>query len=1263
MSAQTPVSIADERSRLLTLVFTDLVNSVGLKIQLGDVEAGRLISAHHDGLRELLSATGGREILVAGDGSFLTFETPSQAVEFALRLQDFHHKNQKLPAVRIGIHMGEVTETLSDDSARPVEVAGLAVDIASRIQSLASARQILMSYPVFDNARQRISASAFTLPLEWRAHGRYLFKGADATLEIFEVGLLGIAAFKPPSGSTKASRDVLGEEEATLGWRPAQGLDLPDRPNWILLEKLGEGGFGDVWLVEHRKTRERHVIKFCYSTDRLRALKREVTLFRLLKETLGDRTDIARVIDYQFDSAPYFLEMEFAGHYNLTTWLDEQGGVNAIPLETRVELVAQIAEAIAAAHSVGVLHKDIKPSNIMITETGARPRIRMIDFGIGAVSDRNLLDIKGITATGLTEVEISSDYASSMAGTRLYMAPELIEGKAATTKSDVYSLGVLLYQMVAGKIGQTLSFGWERDIPDELLRQDIEACVDGRPENRLLSAEELAKRLRMLPERRKALEAERQAVIRRESSRRRRRLYIVAAMLLAVLTVFAAQFAFLQKQKAEAAEILQKKAEAARAEALEQANQTRIALTTAKRAHYFGAIALAEASLRESRLDKVQEVLFNEAPAEFRNLEWGWLLEETSPEDMAIKNSNFFDTKFTSGGETFVAGSRDGAGKGYVSIYDSATGQRLQTIKTNERLVWNLDVSPDERLAATASSDNVVTIVDLHANQIVHTITSHTAILRDVKFSPDGKLLATCSRDHSIGIWDTENFGLLQMMFLPEDSLTEIAFSPDSKYLVSGSLEHHARVFDVTAGEQVAMLAGHTDRVLSVTFLADNSGIATACTDGETRIFPWSTEQIPPVIEPRISVRTRDSYPAQVVSSPKGKYVYIGNDNGSIKKLSVDTGFEHLNIQVDQPLWKIDLCPDTRRLMVTTRWSIRLLDMERLEGDSVTTEWADMATTPANAQVIDLATVVKIRDTTWNYDTRWQTTSGLSLFEFKDRKYFTQSPYHVYSPDRTEMIRIYPSTLGGRVVSTKMRRVIRAFPGDVIVSAAYSPDGNLAAVATQNAGTRVYNVASWEVEYQLPRNPNGPSAIKFSSDSKLLIVGNVDGAIESYDMTDGSLIRQLVKPGKSAVLSLDISNDGQLLAAGLDNDRAIVLNLNSGDQISTMSGHVRYVHALKFAPGGERLATLSRDGTVKLWDAKSGRELVTLFNLPQGVVPLGISFAPDMQLISIATSDRRILKTEVFPWDSKIYGGGDQPLTERIEQWKRRKRLGIDSQM
>ena len=192
-------------SRILTLVFTDLVDSTALKRRLGDRAVGELISRHRALVGRLAGECSGRIIDWAGDGCFLTFETPSAAVSFALRLQQAHREEPDLPDVRTGLHMGEVSERPGPDgdAARP-RVEGLAVDLAARIAGLARPGQALMSSAVADSARQRLDDSAFSQTVLWRAYGPYSLKGFDEPLEIREAGLEGVAPFKAPAASEKA---------------------------------------------------------------------------------------------------------------------------------------------------------------------------------------------------------------------------------------------------------------------------------------------------------------------------------------------------------------------------------------------------------------------------------------------------------------------------------------------------------------------------------------------------------------------------------------------------------------------------------------------------------------------------------------------------------------------------------------------------------------------------------------------------------------------------------------------------------------------------------------------------------------------------------------------------------------------------------------------------------------------------------------------------------------------------------------------------
>ncbi len=536
---------------------------------------GALESRHEHLMQELLGEHGGRQI-ASGKRLRLAFEHPRFAVRWAL---DYHAALDRLSreyetglGARIGIDLGARPDPTSGARSAKTD------EPAARLASLAAGGQTLLARGAFDLARQHAtdlgSDDRSGGNLRWLAHGSYLIRGDVRPVEVCEVGVDGSAPLRAPADSDRARRAAAGD--TILGWRPAPSLELPSRPHWVLAEKLGAGGFGEVWLAVHRKTREQRVFKFCYEAKSLRALQREITLFRLLKEELGERADINRILDWNFDQAPYFIESEYTAGGNLVHWAEEQGGLDQVPLATRLELLAQVAEALAAAHSVGVLHKDVKPGNVLITvDPDGSPRAKLTDFGIAQITDRERLDRAGITVLGMTATLAGQ---TPGAGTRLYMAPEVVEGKAATVEADIYALGVILYQLVVGDFSRAVASGWRRDVADELLCEDVAVTVDGSPERRLGNARRLARRLRALEERRQKLESERRQRAARERKlkeaeqarallervRRRRKLL---ALVIAGLTLFAGAMVFQARRIAREAERANREAERANREA------------------------------------------------------------------------------------------------------------------------------------------------------------------------------------------------------------------------------------------------------------------------------------------------------------------------------------------------------------------------------------------------------------------------------------------------------------------------------------------------------------------------------------------------------------------------------------------------------------------------------------------------------------------------------------------------------------------------
>jgi DNA-binding winged helix-turn-helix (wHTH) protein len=316
----------------------------------------------------------------------------------------------------------------------------------------------------------------------------------------------------------------------------AEGAPVPGRDNFVLVEQLGQSHQNETWRAFQPRSGQTRIYKFAVDGERLAALKREATVYRLLHEGLGERADLARVLDWNFETPPYFLECEDGG-LSLLAWADA-GGLAGVGQPGRLALTLQVLDAVAAAHALGVLHKDLKPGNVLIAPAPAGGwQVRLTDFGSAGLLEPQRLAALQITALGMTVA--AEDGASDFSGTAYYIAPELHGGAAFSTRSDLYSLGVIACQLLVGDMHRVMAPGWERDIGDPLLAADIAQATDVDPQRRFASVAEFAERIRNLPARRAeqaALAMEQaEAVAAREAlARARLRRPWLAALLVAL---------------------------------------------------------------------------------------------------------------------------------------------------------------------------------------------------------------------------------------------------------------------------------------------------------------------------------------------------------------------------------------------------------------------------------------------------------------------------------------------------------------------------------------------------------------------------------------------------------------------------------------------------------------------------------------------------------------------------------------------------------
>ncbi len=265
---------------------------------------------------------------------------------------------------------------------------------------------------------------------------------------------------------------------------------------------VGEGGMGKVYEAEHIVLEKRVALKVLnpeYATKqdlRDRFLQEARAASRINHEHIVDITDFGTT-----DAGTVFFAMEFLDGHDLGTVLARDG---ALPWPRARDIAVQVARALAAAHSKGIIHRDLKPENIFLVEReGRKDFVKVVDFGIAKL-------------IGLDESQRKLTKTGVIFGTPDYMSPEQATGRPLDQRADVYALGVILYEMVAGRVPfDAPSFMailtkhmFEDPLPPSLAAPelDIDAAVDAlilkalekEPDKRFQSMSEFAEAMKTL---------------------------------------------------------------------------------------------------------------------------------------------------------------------------------------------------------------------------------------------------------------------------------------------------------------------------------------------------------------------------------------------------------------------------------------------------------------------------------------------------------------------------------------------------------------------------------------------------------------------------------------------------------------------------------------------------------------------------------------------------------------------------------------------
>ncbi len=904
----------------------------------------------------------------------------------------------------------------------------------------------------------------------------------------------------------------------------------------------------------------------------------------------------------------------------------------------------QVAEALEYANRQGILHRDVKPSNLLLDNHG---NVWVADFGLAKTAEAD-----DLTHTG------------DILGTIRYMAPERFSGHC-DARSDVYSLGLTLYELVALRPAYEASDRhalMERVLHEEPERlkklapsvpRDLETIVAKAiardPVARYATAGALAEDLQRYVEdrpirARRTSPAEQLMRWCRRNKRLAASIGVAAAALLAVAVL---ALAYAQEQS-----------RFARHQSLRVAEQTEATNKIKRLADNLEQRSKAlESSLSESNR-RLATLNFERGQAAFEKGQVGigmlWTVESlriateagdkpgrhVAMANLSAWRRHYVELKevfshgdavnsvaFSPDGKLILTGGRDKTAR----LWDAATSRPLGQPMEHSEEVKSVAFSPDGKTILTGSLDKTARLWDAASGRPLGQPLEHSAAVSSAAFSPDGKTIVTGCLDKTARLWDAATGRPLGRPLEHPGMVYSVAFSPDGKTFLTGSYyDEPARLWDAATGRPLGQPMAHSGIIWSVAFSPDGKTILTGCSDKTARLWDAATSR--PLGQPL----EHSGWVFSVAFSPDGKTILTGCDDNTAQLWDAATGqrmggpLEHRGA-----VWSVAFSRDGQSILTGSHdGTVRLWDGEVGQPSGRLLDYGSevYATEfgPDGKTILTGSWDGKVR--------RWDVASGhplgqpVELGSGISAMALGPGGKTILTGNRDKTARLWDSATG-RPLGQPMPHSGRVW------SVAFSPDGKTILTGSFDKTARLWDAANGRPLGRPLEHSAEVMSVAFSPDGKTILTGSWDGTARLWDSATGQPVGHLLAhPG--GVLSVAFSPDGKMILTGSYDKTARLWDAATGRPFGAPLAHPAAVDRVAFSPDGKMILTGSRDKTARLWDAATGRPLGQPMR-HSGLI-WSVAFSPDGR--SLLTSDLRTARV----WDAPAPLPDDVP---RLAAW------------